>query len=203
MPPYIVENGESSPESGRGILGIGSRRAHAVFVYNASPETSYWTRSHELGRIDMERFFDGRVTTKAIYAVSEQEAHDRLREIIAEENIGGALHTVRPISEKYRVFSRNHRICSVLKTERFGEIIEIEVGALQVGKITNHDVKKFSRMDEKGYFEFGGSTIIQLFKSGVIEVDGDIRLNTENGTETLVKTGERVGKRIEKKELKC
>lgn len=54
-------------------------------------------------------------------------------------------------------------------------------------------------MDEKGYFEFGGSTIIQLFKSGVIEVDGDIRLNTENGTETLVRTGERVGKRIEKR----
>lgn len=85
VPPYIVETGESSPESGRGILGIGSRRAHAVFVYNATPETSYWTRSHELGRQEMERFFDGRVTTKAVYAVSEQEAHDRLREIIAEE----------------------------------------------------------------------------------------------------------------------
>lgn len=165
---------------------------------------SVYTLSELAGKIDVSGYGGG---VCLVYRLAVEDCHRYVfcddGEIIAEENISGALHTVRPISEKYRVFSRNHRICSVLKTERFGEIIEIEVGALQVGKITNHDVKKFSRMDEKGYFEFGGSTIIQLFKSGVIEVDGDIRLNTENGTETLVKTGERVGKRIEKKELKC
>jgi len=69
------------------------------------------------------------------------------------------------------------------------------VGALQVGKITNHAVKTFSRLDEKGFFSFGGSTIIQLFKRSVVSVDGDIQSCSERGVEVLVKTGERVAGR--------
>lgn len=135
-----------------------------------------------------------------VYRLAVEDCHRYVfcddGELIRAEEIRGELHTVRPISEKYRVFSRNHRVCSLLKTKRFGEMIQIEVGALQVGKITNHSVKSFSRMDEKGYFSFGGSTIIQLFKSGVIEPDGDIKNNSQNGTETLVKTGERVARSV-------
>lgn len=116
-------------------------------------------------------------------------------EVVRSEEIKGVLHTVRPVSERFRVFSRNHRVCTLLRTKRFGDVIQIEVGALQVGKITNHAVKTFSRLDEKGFFSFGGSTVIQLFKGSTVSVDGDIQSCSERGVEVLVKTGERVGER--------
>ena len=158
---------------------------------------SVYTLSELTGGIDVSGFGEG---VCLVYRLAVEDCHRYVfcddGELIRTEELRGELHTVRPISEKHRVFSRNHRVCSLLKTERFGEMIQIEVGALQIGKITNHAVIAFSRMDEKGYFGFGGSTIIQLFKSGVIELDDDIRSNSENGTETLVKTGERVARRI-------
>lgn len=117
-------------------------------------------------------------------------------EVVRSEEIKGVLHTVRPISERFRAFAHNHRICTLLRTERFGDVIQIEVGALQVGKINNRSVKKFSRMEEKGFFSFGGSTIIQLFTKSAAVVDGDIAEHSKNGVEVLVKTGERVAGRI-------
>lgn len=40
----------------------------------------------------------------------------------------------------------------------------MEVGAMMVGRITNHEAVPgyVTRGEEKGYFEFGGSTIILL-----------------------------------------
>lgn len=106
------------------------------------------------------------------------------------KSIRGELHTVRPVSEKYHVFSRNHRVCTVMDTEHFGRMIQIEVGALQVGKINNHPVKSFKRLDEKGYFSYGGSTIIQIFEKDSVEIDRDI---TEKDCEVLVRIGEGIG----------
>lgn len=158
---------------------------------------SVYSLSELAGGIDVSGFGEG---VCLVYRLAVEDCHRYVfcddGEMIRRLELHGELHTVRPIAEKYRVFSRNHRVCSLLKTEHFGEMIQIEVGALQIGKITNHAVTSFSRMDEKGYFSFGGSTIIQLFKSGVVELDDDIRSNSENGTETLVKTGERVARRI-------
>ena len=75
--------------------------------------------------------------------------------------IPGRLHTVNPIAySKFSVFSENSRVVSVLKTEHFGIVTQVEVGALMVGKVVNHPVQKFQRGQEKGYFEFGGSTIV-------------------------------------------
>ena len=109
--------------------------------------------------------------------------------------IAGVLHTVRPISEKYRVFSRNHRVYTLMRTAHFGDMIQIEVGALQIGKINNHKLTTFARMDEKGYFSYGGSTIIQLFLPGIISVDEDIRKHSNQGVEVLVSAGEKIAKR--------
>lgn len=104
--------------------------------------------------------------------------------------IKGVLHTVRPVSEKYRVFSRNHRVCTLLYTKHFGDVIQIEVGALQVGKINNHSVSDYKRLDEKGFFSYGGSTIIQLFKKERVMIHEDIG---DRECETLVEIGESIG----------
>lgn len=100
--------------------------------------------------------------------------------------IKGMLHTIRPIASKYKAFSRNCRAVSVLKTKHFGDVIQIEIGAMLIGKIKNHLVDKFNKMDEKGYFEYGGSTIVLLLKDNV-KIDEDIV------NETQVYIGERIG----------
>ncbi len=113
--------------------------------------------------------------------------------IMRTKNIPGVLHTVRPISEKYRVFSHNHRICSYLHTSHFSDMIQIEVGALLVGKIHNHKTKIFEKLQERGYFSYGGSTIIQLFQKDIVQIDKDILKMNEKGIEVKVSIGERIG----------
>lgn len=148
------------------------------------------------GSFDLSDYGDG---VCFLYRLAVEDCHRYVffddGEVVRSEEIKGVLHTVRPVSERFRVFSRNHRVCTLLRTKRFGDVIQIEVGALQVGKITNHAVKTFSRLDEKGFFSFGGSTVIQLFKGSAVSVDGDIQSCSERGVEVLVKTGERVAGR--------
>ena len=109
--------------------------------------------------------------------------------------IKGKLHTVQPIAyQKYKVFHTNSREYTVLHTENFGDILDIDVGAMMVGKITNHkDKKKFVRGEEKGYFEFGGSTIILFVEDKKVILDNDLLLNSALGKETIVKVGEKIG----------
>ena len=111
--------------------------------------------------------------------------------------IPGVYHTVNPIALlKYDVYGKNCRELTVLQTENFGRVAYIEVGAMMVGKINNiHPKEKFNRGDEKGYFSFGGSTIVMLYKKDVIELDEDIAKNSAEETETTVLFGEAVGKR--------
>ncbi len=110
--------------------------------------------------------------------------------------IKGKLHTVNPIAyDKYNVFTENYREVTELNTENFGEILQIEVGALCVGKIVNNDVVKFNKYEEKGHFEFGGSTIIQLIKKDKIIIDNQIINNTKNNIETVVDVGAIIGKK--------
>lgn len=108
--------------------------------------------------------------------------------------IPGELHTVRPISEKYGVFARNTRVVNMFETKHFGRVAQIEIGALLVGKIINHSITPFfKRGQEKGYFEFGGSTIVMLLNKE-IEFDEDIQWFSDLGVEVKVTAGERIGR---------
>lgn len=110
--------------------------------------------------------------------------------------IKGVLHTVRSISDKYKVYSRNCRQVTVLDTKHFGKLIQIEVGALLVGHIVNHRTEgSFQKMEEKGYFEYGGSTIVQLIPAS-IKLDEDILEQAKAGVEVKVTIGERIGERM-------
>jgi phosphatidylserine decarboxylase len=116
------------------------------------------------------------------------------------KSVGGKLHSVSPVAlrRNLRVFQENRREYCVLSTKNFGEVIQIEVGALLVGKIHQHMPRggRFYRGQEKGYFEFGGSTIIVILKPSVVRVDEDIREYSSRGVETLVRYGSAIGKRV-------
>lgn len=111
--------------------------------------------------------------------------------------IKGKLHTVRPIAlGTYPVFKQNCREYTVIESDNFGTAIQIEVGAMLVGKIKNHhSTHTFTRGEEKGTFLYGGSTIILLLKDGAATVDEKYFTATNNGDETPVKMGECIGKK--------
>lgn len=116
--------------------------------------------------------------------------------LIKKKNIKGIFHTVRPIAQKHvKVFSENTREWSLLKTDNFGDVIQIEVGALMVGKICNLKKETFKKGEEKGYFRFGGSTIVLLFEKNKIIIDSDILKQSNLGNETIVKLYETIGRR--------
>lgn len=110
--------------------------------------------------------------------------------------IKGRLNTVQPIAYNRKIFHTNSREYTTLHTNNFGDIIEVDVGALCVGRITNNkEITKFKKGDEKGYFEFGGSTIILFVEDKKVIIDNDILLNSTLGKETIVSCGEKIGKK--------
>ncbi len=111
--------------------------------------------------------------------------------------IKGVYHTVRPVAlEKYPVFIENSREYTVIDTEAFGRAVQMEVGALLVGRIVN--LKRapayVKRGEEKGYFEFGGSTVMILLPEGAAELRPDILKTLNTNTELPVLMGETVGR---------
>lgn len=112
--------------------------------------------------------------------------------VVSKKKIKGRLHTVSSISKDYKIYMENYREVNLLKTDHFGMMAFVEVGALLVGKIVNHELDTFSKGQEKGFFEPGGSTII-MFVGNNIQIDEDILTQSVEGIETKVLYGEKVG----------
>ena len=112
--------------------------------------------------------------------------------------INGELHTVNPIAlEHYNIYKRNCREYTVFHTENFGDVVQVEVGAMMLGRIVNrHGAAEVVRGEEKGKFEFGGSTIVLLVQEDMIRIDDDILRNSAENIETVVKYGEKVASSV-------
>ena len=145
-----------------------------------------------------ERFMGG---TLLIFRLTVDDYHRfcYMADGVKEENvhIPGKFHTVNPIANDHLpIYKENVREYTVLHTQAFGDMVIMEVGALMVGKIKNlHGKCPVRRGDEKGYFEFGGSTIAVLLQKDAARIDEDILQNTQDGYETVVRMGERIGVR--------
>jgi phosphatidylserine decarboxylase len=110
--------------------------------------------------------------------------------------VGKLLHSVHPIALAGGAPSfSNRRMVTTLTTERFGELLLIEIGALLVGRIVQtYRPGPVARGEEKGTFEFGGSTVVVVAKAGAIAIDDDLVDTTREGLETFVKMGTRVAR---------
>ena len=122
------------------------------------------------------------------YAASGMKSADVL--------IPGVFHTVNPLAAATRpLYKENTRVYGLVETEKFGTLLQMEVGALMVGKIMNDhpEARTVERGCEKGHFEFGGSTIIVLLEPGAAQIDETYFQNTAQGQETPVRYGQAVG----------
>ena len=109
--------------------------------------------------------------------------------------VGRRLHSVHPIALTAGAPSfRNKRMISLLSGTNCGRMLQIEVGALTVGSIVQTYARGPVRKgQEKGYFHFGGSTVILLTEPGRVVPDEDLLDATARGLETLIKMGTRIG----------
>lgn len=112
--------------------------------------------------------------------------------------IPGVFHTVNPAAnDVYPIYKENTREYSLLKSRHFKTILMMEVGALLVGKIKNHqEAAEVERGQEKGWFEFGGSTVVLLFQKDAVQLEERLLENTLQGYETIVKMGEKIGEKF-------
>lgn len=110
--------------------------------------------------------------------------------------INGDYLSVHPIAMKgdVSIFLQNKRMSTILHSKACGDILMIEIGSTGVGTIqqTFTPEKEVLKGDEKGYFEFGGSTVILIFENGRVRFSEDLLENTSNGLETYVLMGDEV-----------
>lgn len=121
-------------------------------------------------------------------------------EVIFESKIDGDYYSVSPIAlkKKIELITQNKREYTLISTEDFGDVVMSEVGATMVGSmVTTYNDSKIEKGQEKGYFKFGGSTVILFFEEGKIEIDPDLLINSQKKIETSVLMGERVGHVVE------
>lgn len=116
--------------------------------------------------------------------------------ILLSEQIDGDYYSVNPIAlrKKVEIFFMNKREYTILSNPLFGDVVMAEVGATMVGSIVQtYENTSVNKGDEKGYFKFGGSTVVLLFEKNQITIDKDLLRNTAEGYETTVEMGEKIG----------
>ncbi|KAI1315962.1 hypothetical protein EDD11_010601 [Mortierella claussenii] len=127
--------------------------------------------------------------------------------------IDGTYFTVNPmaVNANLNVFTDNVRKVTVIDLEQqqregeekknglYDQCIFVSIGALLVGSIqltgAQQPGNRVQKGDELGYFAYGGSTCILLFKTGAVQFDEDLVAHSLKGLETLVRMGERIGER--------
>lgn len=110
--------------------------------------------------------------------------------------IDGPLYSVSPLALRQRLayLWENKRVITRLESDRCGSVWIVEIGATCVGSIRqtytagNHVTKG----EEKGYFEFGGSSVITLFEPGAVVLAADLQEHSSRQTELYARVGTRM-----------
>ncbi len=109
--------------------------------------------------------------------------------------IRGHYFSVSPLALRgsLEIFCENKREYCTLATKEYGDMLIADVGATMVGSIIQtYSPGQVKKGDEKGYFAFGGSTLVLLFEKGKVQFDKDLISNTEKCLETTVRVGETI-----------
>jgi phosphatidylserine decarboxylase len=105
--------------------------------------------------------------------------------------------SVSPVAlrRNLRYLVENKREITLIESPEFGTVAMIEVGATNVGSITQSFVpgRAIAKGDEKGLFAFGGSCVITVFQRGRIRFDADLVEASAGHMELYAKMGERLG----------
>lgn len=116
--------------------------------------------------------------------------------VVNAKQIKGGYYSVSPIALHAipQLFCLNERSYHLMHNRQIGDFVMVEVGATFVGSIVQtFEDTHLDKGEEKGYFKFGGSTVVVLFPQGSVTFDRDLIENSAQGIETSVRMGERIG----------
>ncbi|GAA5826014.1 hypothetical protein JCM11251_000092 [Rhodosporidiobolus azoricus] len=182
----------------------------AMFFETVNDATSIWIKGREFTIARMLGDYYGTRATEfengalAIFRLAPQDYH-RFHSPVdgtmgRQEKITGQYYTVNPMAIRsgISVYSENVRVVAPTTSPTFGDVMTTWVGAMMVAGIdmTAKEGAELKRGDETGYFFFGGSTIVLLFKPGTVVFDEDLLKNSRASIETLVRMGMRVGRAV-------
>ena len=107
--------------------------------------------------------------------------------------LAGPLESVNPraLERGRAILDTNQRDVTYVDSPTFGRVAYLEIGAMCVGSIVqSYCPGPIDAGAEKGYFQFGGSTVILVLEPGRVAIDADLVESTRRGLETLVHMGE-------------
>jgi phosphatidylserine decarboxylase len=111
--------------------------------------------------------------------------------------IHGPLYSVSPIALMRRpsILWENKRYVTRLKSEVFGEVLIVEIGATCVGSVvhTHEPHQPAAKGAEKGYFRFGGSCLVTVFEPGRMRFAADLLEQSAKGLEVYARMGDLAG----------
>lgn len=143
-----------------------------------------------------QKYHDGALIIIRLAPVDYHRFHFPVNgNVSPNKKIEGDYYSVSPFAlrKKAEIFFLNKREYTILSNPLFGDVIMAEVGATMVGSIEQtFKGSSVNKGEEKGYFKFGGSTVVLLFEKDKIHIDEDLLINTSKGYETTVKMGERI-----------
>lgn len=112
--------------------------------------------------------------------------------------MNGDLYSVSPIALVRRpsILWENKRFRTRIVNDGFGEVLFFEVGATCVGSVVHTSVAgvEVKKGDEKGYFRFGGSSVVTLLERGRGEWAEDLVKWSAEGMEVWGKMGQVAGR---------
>jgi len=155
-----------------------------------------------LGDADLAaRFAEGPVVLSRLCPVDYHRFHFPLAGTPGDSRIiPGPLFSVSPVAlrEKLEYLWTNKRAVTLLDGGLFGTVAIIEIGATCVGSIrqTYAPGKAVEKGEEKGFFEFGGSSTITLFEPERVHLAQDLLEQSSRHTELYAQVGTLMGRAI-------
>lgn len=189
-----IQKGVVSPADGRVVVFPELSLTQRFFVKGKEFDLQTFLQDQKLA----QTFEGGAMCIVRLAPVDYHRYHFPLAGVPGESVlINGSYYSVSPIAlqKNTQIFLENKREYTVLTTQDHGDVLICDVGATLTGGIVQSyqpDVA-VQKGDEKGYFRFGGSTLILLFEKEKITFSDDLVRNTKEELETLLKMGETIG----------
>jgi phosphatidylserine decarboxylase len=178
------------PADGRHFGFSNAAEIQSVFVKGQRFDLASLLGDAELAR----RYEQGTLILSRLCPVDYHRFHFPVAGIPSEPRaIPGPLFSVSPIALRQRLLYlwTNRRVITALDADAFGTVLILEIGATCVGGIhqTFRAGNAVAKGSEKGYFSFGGSSVITLFEPGRIVLADDLLESSARGVELYARFG--------------
>lgn len=180
------------PADGRHMAWPNAKEIEGVFV-----KGQRWFLTDLLGDRDLaHEFAGGSLLLSRLCPVDYHHFHFPIAGVATEvREIPGHLYSVNPIALRrdLSILWRNYRHLTLIETENWGRVVQLEIGATMVGSIQQEKPQGGTVLkgQRKGKFSFGGSSVILLFPPGRLQLDEDLLASTRRGIELYAHMGER------------